>query len=137
MKVKCFVITQTPKPKVCKGHYYPEQRVGEYKSGLIKTEKNMQPFYIPKNVKPTIADSINFLRRPFFIVNPTSQIAQPIGKNKLQNGLKIALQLAVNTKKRYVKTMTEKVFDTLQMIILMLAGYGILRWVEDFIKNIT
>lgn len=137
MELKVYAVVLKPKPKVFKGIYFPEDYIGEYKAGYIKKEKNMCPFFVEKTNKLLISEQFKLNKRPVFVIDPVTQSALPLGKNKILNGEKISFRLETIFQKRYVKNMTERVFDMLQMIILMLAGYGIFTWVEEFIRNIT
>lgn len=149
---RCWVVVQYAKPKTFAGKYYPEDRCGTY------GRRNKNSFAIPYGVEPVLPDQNDHSRReralkPYFTVNPINGLAQPIGvselyivetwaeKKFLDNAwqrvadLQTALEVAMN--KRYVKQMTLKARDLIEMLIIGSAGAGVALFILHMIGTLT
>jgi hypothetical protein len=118
-------VLAAPKPKVYKGQYYPDDACGVY--GIRKKYS----FAVLSSVKPVISDIEQRTVKPFFIIDPTTGLAMPVANYKYVKGTKLEkliiemlAKLEVATQKRYVKNMTKKALDVIEMLITAVAGLG-------------
>lgn len=132
LKLPCRVIVNSPKPRVFKGQYFPEEMCGVY--GFRKRNS----FAIPSSFRETINTIIKRKIRdvPVFVVDSETSLAQPVGKtilNEVWNlgekdkpKAKLQMALEVATQKKYVKEAVAKAkIDTIQMLLIMFAGVGL------------
>lgn len=143
--VKCNVIIAWPKPKVVNGQFFPEDHCGTY--GF----RAKNSFAIPMQVgATTVEDRKGRITKPFFVIDPTTGLAQPVGsatlkivetwaqkdeKGEILASLQQALELAMQ--KRYVKAMTLKARDLIETLIVGSAGLGIGLFILHMIGVLT
>lgn len=129
--VKCVVVLAAANPKVYRAEYYPDECTGTY-GKMRKTNS----FAVPDDVKPSINLYRGLRATPFFVVDPKTGLAQPVGKSMCNDPL-LATKIEVAAQKKYVKAMTVRVFDLVQMLILMAAGGGLILYSLHLISAFT
>jgi hypothetical protein len=127
---RCCVVVVANRPKVAAGKYFPDSCVGVY--GF----RGKKSFAIPSEVRP----SMNFYRGlrsvPFFVVDPETSLALPVGKSFVDD-IRLAAKIEVATQAKYVKALVLRVFDLVQTIIIALAGAGALFFILHLISTFT
>lgn len=125
----CFVIIADGKPKIKKGKFSPDLGTGAYGRG------GKSSFAIPDDVKPTI-NSYRKRSSPFFIVDPKTRLAQPVG-HAYSNDEKLAGKIEIAANRKYLKMLTLRIFDLVQTLIVGFAGLGVGLYVLHLIGVFT
>jgi hypothetical protein len=76
-------------------------------------------------------------KRTYYVsVNSAKGVSYDPTTDSGENDDDIKLAVEVGSQKRYWKAMGGRGLDTIELLIAMGAGYGLLRWLEQFIYNL-
>jgi hypothetical protein len=125
MTEKILVLEVGKRAKLHWGKYVPNENCGIY---------GKKSFAIPEHLQQI--SKTNRRQTKIFIVDPITELAQPVGETQVTD-MGLSAKLEVCTNKKYVKAMVLRVFDTLQILIYMGAGIGVMFLALKILQVVT
>lgn len=124
------ILVDGGRPRGFHGSYDPQELTGFY------TDKKRKKvgFVIPEFSKDVIEGGKK--DRPFFIVDAVTSLALPVGSNICEDE-KLMLRLEAIFNKKVVKAISKRSLDTMELIITLFAGAGILYFALKLLSIFT
>lgn len=130
MLEKCWIVLRKVKPKTVTGWLETETGVGWHGRGRKK-----QGFILTEGYLGFVRDARRDGKRPFLLLE--GDLALPVGYNIVSDAVKIHELLKIITESKYVKSLTLRIFDTVETLIIMAAGAGVFYFLLKLIAIFT